>query len=99
MSDIYISLDDAIKAVKDIPDVYDSYYANITDAGKEYVISVLKNMKPADVEPVPEGKWKSVVVGTHIEFECTLCGSRTRGNGTEPFCPHCGRRLNSSSNR
>lgn len=63
------------------------------------VLVAINHVPAAEVQPVPEGKWVSVVVGTHVEFECTLCGSRMRGNGTEPFCPHCGKRLKSCVKR
>lgn len=99
MSEKYISLVDAVKAVNDIPVPNDSYYANITDAGKQLVISELESIKTADVAPVIHGHW------CEDEFDvwCSNCfcaypKDKTRiadWRKMSKYCDNCGAKMES----
>lgn len=58
----------------------------------DVVISDLKGMKAADVEPVRHGRWvQQPLNGTHI-WRCSKC--ETIGSPQWNYCPKCGARMN-----
>ena len=59
----------------------------------DVVISDLKGMKAADVEPVRHGRWiekqeKDTFAGYLYSYECSECGRVDQRK--EPYCPNCG---------
>lgn len=59
----------------------------------DVIISRLRAMPAADVEPVRRGKWQFMwhddIMGTSVQ--CPLCGGS--GDGDDKYCPQCGAKL------
>lgn len=99
MGEKFINLSDAIEAIKNIPVPYDSYYANITSAGKDYVISELERVydetKPNVVEET-YAHWKRADDIDEGIWRCSKCdltwilNEGTPSQNEMRYCPKCG---------
>ena len=62
----------------------------------ETLVSDLRGMKAADVEPVKRGRWvQRPLNGTHI-WRCSKC--ETIGSPQWNYCPKCGVRMDEEAN-
>ena len=60
----------------------------------DVVISDIKGMKAADVDPVRHGRWEIVVGSDGKEYMvCTGCRKQQDLTGVFSYCPNCGCRM------
>lgn len=100
--DEYISREEAIK---ELHEVYENEYPTASGDFDEYashdVPNVLRNMKPADVQPVKHGRWlpsDSCITAAYGTIHCQICSEcgadlMEDNDYDYDFCPVCGTRM------
>lgn len=93
MSD-YISRQDAIKAIDDLPNCYNGY-SDTYD--KSYIIGALEEVPTADVKPVVRGEWINHcndMFPNESTMECNQCHHEQPLIIDDTYCPNCGALMN-----